>query len=104
MVTVMELLVRPLRIGARAPFMHVRAFLTHYPNLFPMPIDLTIAQEAASTRASFHLSSPDALIVGTGLVAQVGHIVTNDRQWRRRFQPIADRIKVCYLSDHLPFP
>ncbi len=51
MVTVMELLVRPLRIGARTPYMHVRDLLTHFPHITLAPIDLTIAQEAASVRA-----------------------------------------------------
>jgi predicted nucleic acid-binding protein len=104
MVTVMELLVRPLRIGARAPYAHVREFLTDFPNINSASVDLTVAQEAASVRALFRLATPDSLIVATGLVHQVGHLVTNDRRWNSRLQPLSSRIRLCYLNDHLPFP
>jgi PIN domain nuclease of toxin-antitoxin system len=103
MVTVMELLVRPLRVGARAPYTHVRDFLTQFPYLTLSPIDFAMAQEAASVRASFHLGAADSLTIATGLVHQVGHLVTNDRKWRSRLQPLTGRIGLCYLTDHLPF-
>jgi len=104
MVTVMEVLVRPLRLGVREPYEHLLEFLAHFPNLRPLSVDLVVAQEAASLRATHRFSTPDALIVASGLVAQVGHLVTNDQAWRTRLQPISRRIRVCYLSDHLPFP
>ncbi len=104
MVTVMELLVRPLRIGARAPYRHVLDFLTHFPNLLLVEIDLAIAQEAASQRAANRFSAPDALIVATGLITQVGHLVTNDNQWGARLRPVSQRLKVCCLNDHLSLP
>ncbi len=103
-VTAMEVLVRPLRAGAPEPYRHVVDFLTRFPNLRPLEVDLVVAQEAASLRASYNLAAPDALIVASGLVGQVGHLVTNDEQWKRKLRPIANRIKVCYLSDYLPFP
>ena len=104
MVTVMELLVRPLRAGAGEPYRHVLDFLTRFPNLRAVELDLPIAQEAASLRASYRLSAPDALIVATGTIAQVGHLVTNDKLWASRLQPIQRRIHVVDLSKHLPFP
>ena len=103
-VTVIEVLVRPLRLGVREPYEHLIDFLTHFPNLRPVPIDLVVAQEAASLRAARRLSVPDALVVASGLVAQVGRLVTNDQAWRTRLQAINSRIRVCYLGDHLPFP
>jgi predicted nucleic acid-binding protein len=103
MVTVMELLVRPLRVGARAPYAHVRDFLLHFPHVTLAPVDFPTAQEAASVRSSFRLGAADALTVATGLVHQVAHLVTNDRTWRSRLQPLAGRIELCYLADHLPF-
>ena len=101
MVSVMEVLVRPLRVGATGPYQHLLDFLTRFPNLIPQPVDLTVAQEAASLRAAFRLSTADALIVATGIVAQVHHLVTNDADWVRKLQPISGRIRVCYLSQHL---
>ena len=102
MVTVMEVLVRPLRQGPGAPYQHVMDFLSSFPNLRPATIDLHIAQEAASLRATYNLRPPDALIVGTGIVTQVGHLVTNDATWQAKLRPISKRIAVCYLGEHLP--
>jgi predicted nucleic acid-binding protein len=101
MVTAMEVLIRPLRVGASEPYQHLIEFLNRFPNLRPMPVDLVVAQEAASLRATFRLSSTDALIVATGIVAQVHHLVTNDADWVRKLQPISSRIRVCHLSHHI---
>ena len=103
MVSVMEILVRPLRMSP--PGHHtVLAFLRTHPNLECMPIDLQIAQEAAHLRAEKNLRPPDALIVGTGLAAQVGHLVTNDHSWSGKLSSMSSRIAVVQLSEHLPFP
>lgn len=103
MITVMEILVRPLR---RSPPGHhtVLAFLRSHPNLAAVSVDLQIAQEAATLRAAHRFAPPDALIVGTGIAAQVGHLVTNDSTWKAKLSVIADRIKVVRTADHLPFP
>lgn len=101
MVSVSETLIRPLRLGVTQPYDHLLDFLTQFPNLRPISVDLPVAQEAASLRAAFRLSMADALIVATGIVAQVHHLVTNDADWARRLQPISGRIKVCLLARHL---
>lgn len=101
MITVAEVLVRPLRIGVTEPYQNVLDFLTRFPNLRPTPVDLATAQEAASLRAMFRLSMADALIIATGIVAQVHHLVTNDADWVRKLQPISGRIRVCHLGYHL---
>ncbi|MBM2811964.1 MAG: PilT protein domain protein [Chloroflexi bacterium] len=103
-VTAMELLVRPLRLGAREPYQHVIDFLHQYPNLRILPADLTVAQEAASLRAVHRLSETDALIVATGLVSQVSVLLTNDARWKAKLRPLERRISTCLLSDHMPFP
>lgn len=101
MVSVAETLIRPLRIGVTQPYDHLLDFLTQFPNLRSISTDLAVAQEAASLRAAFRLPMADALIVATGIVAQVHHLVTNDADWARRLQPISGRIKVCLLGRHL---
>jgi PIN domain nuclease of toxin-antitoxin system len=101
MVTVMEVLVRPLRLGPGESYRHVMDFLTRFPHLRPLSIDLAVAQEAASLRATHRFSSPDALVIATGIVGQVGHLVTNDRDWPSKLRPLAGRVAVCSLSRHL---
>lgn len=103
MITVMEILVRPLR--ATPPgHQTVLSFLRHHPNLQAVPLDLQMAQEAASLRAEHRFTPPDALIIGTGLACQVGHLITNDGDWARKLTAIQDRIKVLTIGDFLPFP
>lgn len=101
MVTVMELLVGPLR---RSPvgYKHVLDFIANFPNLQAVPIDLPIAQEAAGLRATLSFPAPDALTIATGLVHQVGHLVTNDGAWQTRLRRSGQRITVCHLGDHTP--
>ena len=100
MITVMEILVRPLRA---TPHGHVTvmAFVRGQPNLTGVPVDLQVALDAAFLRAAQRLSPPNALTVGTGLAAQVGHLVTNDRDWTRKLAGLESRVRVCRLSDHL---
>jgi predicted nucleic acid-binding protein len=103
MITVMEILVRPLRASPPG-HQTVLAFLRAHPNLETVPVDLQVAQEAAHLRAAARFAPPDALIVGTGIAAQVRHIVTNDRDWRPKLATMADRVAVVLASDHMPFP
>lgn len=102
-VTVMEVLVRPLRVGPGMSYMHTIDFFSRFPNLRVVPIDLPVAQEAASLRATFRFSAPDALIIATALVSQVGYLITNDRQWTTKLHSLSGRIRVCYLDHHLPW-
>lgn len=103
MVTVMEVLVRPLEVGPGEGYDHVMDFLQRFPNLQAKAVDVVVAHEAATLRAQHRFSPPDALIIGTGLVAQIGHLVTNDERWKKRLADISERVRVCYLEDHLPF-
>lgn len=97
MVTMMEILVRPLR---SSPPGHrtVLSFIRHHPNLDAVPMDLQMAQEAASLRAGYRLRPPDALVVGTAIACQVGHLVTNDHAWSAKLAPLQERIGVITLS------
>ena len=103
MVTVMEILVRPMR--SVPPGHHtVLGFLRTHPNLVCLPVDLQVAQDAAHIRADKRFAPPDALIVGTGLAAQVRHLVTNDFDWSAKLAAMSARISVVRTSTHLPFP
>ena len=97
MVSVMELLVRPLRT---TPPSHQIAlsFLRHHPNLVSVPVDMDVAQEAAVLRATYRFRPPDALVVGTALAGRIRHVVTNDHDWTRRLAPLGSRLTVVTLS------
>lgn len=99
MVTVMELLVRPLQVGPE-PVGHILAFLSDLPNTQLRSIDLAVAREAASLRAFHGLTPPDSLIAGTGLVTQARYLVTNDRRWSVLTALAAQTVTTCLLSDY----
>ena len=96
--TVMESLVGPMR---RVPPGHLTAldFYANWPNLTILPIDPAVAQEGASIRAHHGFPTPDALVIGTGVLGGVAWLVTGDERWQKRLAPIASRVRVCYLGD-----
>lgn len=99
-VSMMELLVQPIRVGGPVVG-HVHDFLTHTVGLRFEPIDMPIAQEAASLRATHRFKTPDALVIATGVVHQVSHLVTNDEQWRTKLAPLKNRFQVTMPKDYL---
>jgi predicted nucleic acid-binding protein len=99
-VTAMELLVRPLRVAPKSA-VHVHDFLTRWPNLSLLSVDLHVAQEAASLRATHNFRVADALVIATGLVGQVAHLLTNDVEWRKKLAPIKARVQVTELRDYI---
>jgi predicted nucleic acid-binding protein len=99
-ISVTELLIRPMRAGV-APFAFMHTFLSSFPNLAVLPVDFSVAVQAASLRASTGIRLPDALIVASGLLAGCEAIVSNDEQWRRRLKPLFREFRWIYLGDYL---
>jgi predicted nucleic acid-binding protein len=102
-VTVAEVLVGPARSGDDALQAAILEFMTQFPGLRVEALDLRIAQRAATLRARYRMRLADALIVGTGLIAGAGRIVSNDRDWRAMLASSSIGAGVVLLDDHLPF-
>lgn len=97
-VSAIELLVRPIRVSQeRFTFMHT--FLTQFPNLTGLPLDMVIAVEAATLHAATGLTLPDALIIASGLLAGCEAIITNDARWKTRGAPLFKQFRWIYLGD-----
>jgi predicted nucleic acid-binding protein len=97
-VTAIELLVRPIRTGQeRFTFMHT--FLTHFPNLTGLPLDLVVSVQAANLRATAGLALPDAVVVASGLLAGCEAIVTNDGRWKHRGESLFREFTWIYLEE-----
>lgn len=94
MVTVMELLVGPLR--ASRGVTDVADFLHGFPNVDLAPIDFDAAYAAAALRADTGLRAPDALIIGSAVANHVDAIVSNDRAWNGK-----SPISVVTLNDYV---
>lgn len=99
-VSAAELLIRPLRAGS-APFSFMHTFLLSFPNLTALPIDLSVATEAATIRAATGLRLPDALVAASAILAGCQAIISNDGQWQRRLAPLFPEFRWIYLSDYL---
>lgn len=99
-VSAAELLVRPHRAGA-AEFSLMHVFLSSFPNLMALPMDLTTAAQAAAIRSTAGLRLPDAIIVASGLLADCEVIVSNDAQWKRRLEPLFPQVAWVYLGDYV---
>jgi predicted nucleic acid-binding protein len=95
-----ELLVRPIRAGTEQ-FTFMDVFLTTFPHLTVLPVDLAVAMQAATLRAVTGIRLPDALVIASGLLAGCQTIVSNDKGWKRRLAPLFKEFRWIHLGDHL---
>ena len=97
-VTAAELLVRPMR-GAADDVRLMHQFLRQIPHLHILDVDFEIAHQAANVRALTRLALPDALLIGTAILAGCEAIITNDERWARRLRPLFRQFTWIYLGD-----
>lgn len=82
-ITLLEILVQPLRAGRPEVAIDYREALADLPHLELVPVDGRLAERAARMRASHGLSVPDAIQIATALEAQATVFLTNDRCLRK---------------------
>jgi predicted nucleic acid-binding protein len=78
----------------------MHTFLAQYPHLTVLPVDMVVAVQAATLRATMGVALPDAVVIASGLLAGCEAIVTNDERWRRRGQALFRQIRWLYLEDY----
>jgi predicted nucleic acid-binding protein len=98
-ISAVELLIRPLRTGQHE-FTYMHAFLSQYPHLTVLPVDMTVAVQAATLRATMGIALPDAVVIASGLLAGCEAIVTNDEPWKRRGEALFRQFRWLYLEDY----
>lgn len=94
--TLTELLTRPLQLGRRGLAARYEALLRVTPNLVLADVDAEIARQAAMLRARHRLRTPDAIQVAACRVHGATAFVTNDTRLRR-----IDELTVVVLADHI---
>lgn len=67
-ITVAEVLVKPMKLGNNLLIDKIIRFLDTFPNLRVVAIDQSIAMEAAKIRSKTGLKMPDALIISSAKV------------------------------------
>jgi len=82
--TLSELLTVPARAEDQPALRDYELYLTHFPNLEIVPLDVALARETALVRAATGLRMPDAVQVAAARLGGCDGIVTHDRRWARR--------------------
>lgn len=77
-VTLIEVLVYPLRQGNQSLARRYRDILLTARNLETIPLSPEIAEKAAALRAAYNLRTPDAIQTATALCSQATVLLTND--------------------------
>jgi predicted nucleic acid-binding protein len=94
--TLMEVAIKPLRLGRPEIADAYAALLEDIPNLAIVPLDTRSARIGAELRAEYGLRTPDALHIAACLAHGAQAFVTNDRRLRR-----VNEIEVVVLDDFL---
>lgn len=95
--TLLEVLVVPLRTGNRILEAGFRALLQHSSDVQLIAITHEVLTHAASLRANMNIKTPDAIHAATALLAGCVLFVTNDGAFRR-----VPGLPVTLLSEALP--
>ncbi|MEO6830652.1 MAG: PIN domain-containing protein [Chitinophagaceae bacterium] len=77
-ITLLEVLVKPLREGQTKIADQYRNILTAAPGIELADITPEIAEKAAQLRAKYNLKTPDAIQVATSIVLGADYFLTND--------------------------
>lgn len=80
LVTLVEVLVQPLRKGRIKLADEYRQILLQTPGLTAVAIDESVAEKAAELRATYNVRTPDAIQLATAVVARASWILTNDAE------------------------
>ncbi len=94
-VTLAEILTAPAKVGDRQALQDYELYLTRFPNLRIVPLDVALARETALVRGETGLRTPDAIQVAAARLAGADAILTNDRRWAGR----VDRPAVVVLEE-----
>lgn len=81
--TLLEVLVKPLKIGDTTVAETFRTVLRRTPEVQMLPITQIVLERAANLRATVGLKTPDALHAATALLNDCALFVTNDSAFRR---------------------
>lgn len=82
-VTMLEVMIRPLRLGRPEIADAYKALLADIPNLAIVDLDANVARIGAELRATYRLRTPDALQIAACLAHGAEAFITNDRRLRR---------------------
>lgn len=83
LITYIEVLTHPERLGRGDLAARYRMFLTNSENLSIYPFNLQVADESVRLRATHGFKTPDAIQLAVALTCGASLVVTNDADWKR---------------------
>jgi predicted nucleic acid-binding protein len=83
MLTLLEILVVPKRLGLTALCQKYRELLDSFPNLSLQPIDRDILEIASDIRAAYTIRTPDAIQLATALSARADFFISQDARIKK---------------------
>jgi len=95
-ITLLEVLVEPLRGGRSEVVASYRQHLLASANLSLIDVDPQVAETAAQVRSEHNLRVADALVAATALTSGCTHLVANDRVFTR-----IPELKTLVVSDFI---
>ncbi|HET9918738.1 MAG TPA: PIN domain-containing protein [Ktedonobacteraceae bacterium] len=81
--TLLEVLVKPLKVGDATTAATFRAVLRNTPDVQMLPITQVVLEKAANLRATLNLKTPDAIHAATAVLQSCKLFVSNDAAFRR---------------------
>lgn len=97
-ITLLEILVKPYRGRDLKAASDYKNLLLTFPNLQFIPVDLEIADIAASLRAEYSVKTPDAIQLATAMSYGTDSYITNDEALKK-----IKRVNVRVLKDMKKF-
>lgn len=82
-ITYIELLTLPERVGDLRLAAKYRDFLTNSEQVSIYPLNLGVADAAVRFRAKYGLKTPDAVQLGVAYVCGADWVITNDANWEK---------------------
>ncbi len=83
LITYIEVLTHPERLGRSDLAARYRMFLTNSENLSIHPLNVQVADECVRIRAALGFKTPDAIQLAVARVCGAEVLVTNDADWKR---------------------
>ncbi len=93
-ITLLEVLVHPIRDGDATLAQRYRDLLFDTEGLSTVLLDQTIAEEAARLRASYNIRTPDSIQMATAISEEASFFLTNDARL-----PSLPDLKILVLDD-----
>ncbi|RUA31846.1 MAG: PIN domain nuclease [Bacteroidetes bacterium] len=81
--TILEVLVQPLRLKKLKLAKQYEEILTNSANLVVFDIDIEISIQAAKLRANYNLKTPDSIQIATAIEKNADFFLTNDKNLTR---------------------